>query len=118
MFSTFDTFCDHYIISSLFTQEFYLNMFQFDYMIEVSNYLLIPLYSSIKLFTISFDVIHSIGLYNLGVKLDAIPGRLNVLLNIRSLMKGEYRGFCYELCGQGHSAMIICGSLRGLVVTY
>ena len=109
MFLSFDTFCDHYIISSLFTQEFYLNMFQFDYMIEVSNYLLIPLFSSIKLFTISFDVIHSIGLYNLGVKLDAIPGRLNVLLNIRSLMKGEFRGFCYELCGQGHSAMIVCG---------
>ena len=46
------------------------------------------------------------GFYSYGIKIDAIPGRINIAFTLHSLFKGEYRGFCYELCGQGHAAMI------------
>ena len=79
-----------------------------------NNSLLIPCYSIIKIFLLSYDVIHSIGFYSLGVKMDAIPARINVTQSLRTLFKGEYRGFCFELCGQGHSAMV----LTGVLMTY
>lgn len=58
---------------------------------DVSAFILLPLFSLIKVIVFSFDVIHSFSLYSLGFKIDAIPGRLNSL-NIRPLMKGEIRG--------------------------
>lgn len=55
----------------------------------------------------SRDVLHSIGVPSLGIKLDSSPGRLNVvILEITSL--GLLRGSCYELCGRGHSAIPFC----------
>ena len=57
----------------------------------------------------SFDVIHSLGFYCFGIKIDAIPARINLGSTLRSLFKGEHRGFCFELCGQGHSSMLIVG---------
>jgi len=41
--------------------------------------------------------------------MDAIPGRYNVTTTIRPSVKGEHRGFCYELCGYSHSSMLILG---------
>ena len=69
--------------------------------------LIIPVYSIIRYYLLSYDVIHSIGFYSLGIKIDAIPSKINVSSSLRPLFKGEYRGFCYELCGQGHSLMLI-----------
>jgi len=49
------------------------------------------------------DVLHSLGLPSLGVKLDSVPGRIN-----STIIDGSSRvsiGSCYELCGTGHSAM-------------
>ena len=37
---------------------------------------ILPLYSFIRLFVYSFDVIHTLGLYSWGIKIDAIPGRI------------------------------------------
>ena len=54
-------------------------------------------------------MIHSLGFYCFGIKIDAIPGRINLASTLRSLFKGEHRGFCFELCGQGHSSMLIVG---------
>lgn len=74
----------------------------------INNELLIlPLYSIIKLFILSYDVIHSLSYYSLGIKIDAIPSRINISNSIRPLIKGEYRGYCFELCGQGHTVMIL-----------
>ena len=77
------------------------------YMFDVNEYLLIPLFSCIKVFVVSIDVIHALGFYAFGIKIDAIPGRINLASTLRSLNKGENRGFCYELCGQGHSTMLL-----------
>ncbi len=77
------------------------------YLFEISQYILLPIYSFIRLFVYSFDVIHTLGFYSWGIKIDAIPGRINLANTLRLLWKGEYRGKCFELCGQGHLSMMI-----------
>jgi heme/copper-type cytochrome/quinol oxidase subunit 2 len=46
-------------------------------LLEVDNRLVLPVQSHIRLLTSSADVIHSFAVPSLGIKLDAIPGRLN-----------------------------------------
>nr|BBA25597.1 cytochrome c oxidase subunit II [Akebiconcha kawamurai] len=54
----------------------------------------------------TMDVMHSWGVGSLGVKCDAVPGRVNSL-GISPLRSGVFYGNCYELCGEGHSMMPI-----------
>jgi len=86
------------------------------YLFDINRFLIIPLWTSFKIIVFSFDVIHSLGFYCFGIKIDAIPGRINLASTLRSLFKGEHRGFCFELCGQGHSSMLIVGLI--LTFTY
>jgi heme/copper-type cytochrome/quinol oxidase subunit 2 len=44
---------------------------------------------------------------SLGVKIDAIPGRLNQTSFI-ALREGTYYGQCSEVCGANHAYMPIC----------
>ncbi|YP_009305271.1 cytochrome c oxidase subunit II (mitochondrion) [Ruditapes philippinarum] len=53
------------------------------------------------------DVMHSWGVSELGVKVDAIPGRVSAI-SVEPALPGIFYGFCYELCGPGHSEMPIC----------
>ena len=77
-----------------------------NYLFDIFQYILLPIYSFIRLIVSSFDVIHTIGFYSLGIKIDAIPGKINSTTTLRLLNKGEYRGKCFELCGQGHLLMM------------
>lgn len=52
----------------------------------------------------SADVIHSFWIPQLGGKMDAIPGKENVLA-LQADQPGLYRGVCAEYCGIGHAAM-------------
>ena len=52
----------------------------------------------------TLDVIHSFWVPRLGGKIDAIPGRVNVL-RLRADAPGVYRGVCAEFCGTGHPVM-------------
>lgn len=52
----------------------------------------------------SADVIHSFWIPRLGGKLDAIPGRVNVL-RLRADRTGPMRGQCAEFCGRDHAHM-------------
>jgi len=52
------------------------------------------------------DVLHSLGIPRVGIKLDSIPGRLNSLITEVSVI-GRFQGSCYELCGSGHRVMPI-----------
>ena len=71
-----------------------------------SSILILSINTSLKFILISYDVIHSFGLNEFGIKLDTIPGRINSSLFINSILfSGIYNGFCYELCGRGHSIM-------------
>jgi len=54
----------------------------------------------------SNDVAHSFALPSLGVKVDAIPGRINLKTVIASRL-GLYSGMCSELCGIDHGFMPI-----------
>jgi len=88
------------------------------YLFEISQYLLLPIYSFIRLFVYSFDVIHTLGFYSWAIKIDAIPGRINLANTLRLLLKGEYRGRCFELCGQGHLTMLISSLVIFLVFDF
>jgi len=59
-----------------------------------------------RVITVRTDVLHSLGLPRLGVKLDASPGRIRTTI-IKTFSPGVYLGSCYELCGRGHRAMPI-----------
>lgn len=75
-------------------------------LLAVDNYLVLPIHTSIRLLISSNDVIHSFALPSLGIKSDAIPGRLNstgLIINRPS----TYYGQCSELCGTMHAFMPI-----------
>jgi len=106
--SLFNTYIDQRIVPFSFTQE--------NIRLLINNsILLFPLYSIMKFWLFSYDVIHSLSYYSLGIKIDAIPARVNASMSIRPLIRGEYRGFCFELCGQGHSVMLLSSFVLRLI---
>lgn len=52
----------------------------------------------------SSDVIHCFSIPDLGLKVDAIPGRVNQISFLPDRI-GVYAGYCAELCGAGHAYM-------------
>ena len=64
------------------------------------NKLVLPINKNIHVLVTAGDVLHSFAMPSLGVKKDAVPGRLNeTWMNIEKT--GIYRGQCSELCGTG-----------------
>ena len=98
----YDIYCDHYLVSSI--QSIVNHHYHF---LQCSSYILIPLFSTIKIYVVAIDVIHSFGFYSFGIKIDAIPGRFNIAQSLQSVFKSEHKGFCFELCGTEHSAMLL-----------
>nr|YP_010261463.1 cytochrome c oxidase subunit II [Brachymeria lasus]UIB40545.1 cytochrome c oxidase subunit II [Brachymeria lasus] len=73
-------------------------------LLDVDNRLIVPFNMHMRLLISSLDVIHSFTVPSLGIKVDAIPGRLNqISLNI--IRPGIYYGQCSEICGVNHSFM-------------
>lgn len=58
----------------------------------------------VQLITSSTDVLHSVGIPELGVKIDSSPGRLNRRV-VEFKKPGVFWGSCYELCGRGHRSI-------------
>nr|YP_010471414.1 cytochrome c oxidase subunit II [Tetragonula pagdeni]UVG40749.1 cytochrome c oxidase subunit II [Tetragonula pagdeni] len=75
-------------------------------LLETDNRMIVPFKISIRLVVSSLDVIHSWTIQSLGVKVDAVPGRINQL-NLVSTRPGLYFGQCSEICGVNHSFMPI-----------
>lgn len=75
-------------------------------MLEVDNRLVLPVNKHIRLLTCAGDVIHSFAVPSLGIKLDAIPGRLNQTMTFIK-RQGVFYGQCSELCGSSHGMMPI-----------
>jgi len=74
--------------------------------LEVDNTLYLPVNTHVRLLATSMDVIHSWAVPALGVKVDAVPGRLNqVGLFIDRF--GTFYGQCSEICGTNHAFMPI-----------
>ena len=75
-------------------------------LLEVDERLVLPTNTLVRVLVTASDVLHSWAVPSLGVKIDAIPGRLNqVWLNINR--EGVFYGQCSELCGANHSFMPI-----------
>lgn len=75
-------------------------------MMETDNHVVLPVGKKVRLLFTADDVLHSWGVPSLGVKLDAVPGRLNETW-VEITKPGMYYGFCSELCGVNHSFMPI-----------
>nr|AIW06229.1 cytochrome c oxidase subunit II [Opiliones sp. MT-2014] len=75
-------------------------------LLEVDNRTMIPTKTNIRLLVSATDVIHSWAMPSLGVKADAMPGRINQV-PLLSLRSGIYFGQCSEICGANHSFMPI-----------
>nr|YP_010449158.1 cytochrome c oxidase subunit II [Anatoecus icterodes]YP_010605969.1 cytochrome c oxidase subunit II [Anatoecus dentatus]UTT72537.1 cytochrome c oxidase subunit 2 [Anatoecus icterodes]WAN81288.1 cytochrome c oxidase subunit II [Anatoecus dentatus] len=76
-------------------------------LLEVDNNLILPMDMEIRMLITSSDVIHSWTVPSLGVKMDAVPGRLNQIC-FMSNRNGIMYGQCSEICGSFHSFMPIC----------
>ncbi|YP_008080748.1 cytochrome c oxidase subunit II (mitochondrion) [Chinchilla lanigera] len=75
-------------------------------LLEVDNRLILPMETPIRMLISSEDVLHSWAVPSLGLKTDAIPGRLNQT-TLMSLRPGLFYGQCSEICGSNHSFMPI-----------
>lgn len=71
---------------------------------QTSDELHLPVDSRVHLVIESDDVIHSLWLPALGVKQDAVPGRMTEAFTTPTV-EGTYSGRCAELCGFGHTDM-------------
>ena len=70
--------------------------------IQTERALHIPAGVPVDVHITTIDVIHSFWVPQLAGKMDAIPGRTNVL-RIEASSPGTYQGVCAEFCGIGHT---------------
>nr|AFN87660.1 cytochrome c oxidase subunit II [Chiloscyllium plagiosum] len=75
-------------------------------LLETDHRMVVPMESPIRVLVSAEDVLHSWTVPALGVKMDAVPGRLNQTAFIVS-RPGVYYGQCSEICGANHSFMPI-----------
>lgn len=72
------------------------------YLLEVTNRAVLPINTVVRVLVTSADVLHAFAVPSLGIKLDAVPGRINAWsLNITR--PGVYTGQCSEICGVNHA---------------
>ena len=72
--------------------------------VVTANEVHLPVGANVEFALTSTDVIHSFWIPSLGGKMDAIPGRTN-LLRLTPTKAGVYRGVCAEFCGPSHALM-------------
>lgn len=75
-------------------------------LLAVDYNLVVPVDTTVRLQVTANDVIHAFALPSFGVKIDAVPGRLNETW-FHATKPGIYYGQCSELCGKDHAFMPI-----------
>lgn len=100
-YSDFNIEFDSFIIPD---NELNENIFR---LLDVDNRVIIPFNLNSRLLITSFDVIHSWTVPSLGIKIDAIPGRINQI-NFLAYRPGLFFGQCREICGANHRFIPIC----------
>lgn len=75
-------------------------------LLEVDNRLIVPIQTQVRVLVTAADVLHAFAVPSLGVKVDAVPGRLNQT-SFFLKRPGVFYGQCSELCGANHSFMPI-----------
>lgn len=71
-------------------------------LLGVTSYLHLPLLTTARLLISSRDVLHAFAVPSIGLKVDAVPGRINQLFCTPSRV-GVFFGQCSEICGANHS---------------
>nr|QTF76077.1 cytochrome c oxidase subunit 2 [Franklinothrips vespiformis] len=89
--------------SELLNSSFHLSGWR---LLEVDSRGILPYGVESRILVSSYDVIHSFSLPSMGIKIDAIPGRLN-WISVFANFPGTNYGQCTEICGVGHSFMPI-----------
>ena len=93
-----DEFFESYLLQDIEPGSFRL--------LDTDEHLILPANTTIRFLITSTDVIHSWSVPALGIKTDAIPGRINQT-STEIYRPGLYFGQCYELCGIQHAFMPI-----------
>ncbi len=75
-------------------------------LLAVDNEVVVPVNKIVKLQITAADVLHNFAVPSFGIRLDAVPGRLNETW-FKATREGIYYGQCSELCGNGHPYMPI-----------
>jgi cytochrome c oxidase subunit 2 len=73
-------------------------------LLEVDQRIIVPVDTDVRVLVTGADVIHSFAIPSLGMKKDAVPGRLNETW-FRANREGVFYGQCSEICGTGHGQM-------------
>ena len=75
-------------------------------LLAVDNEMVVPVNKTVRVITTGADVIHSFAVPSFGIKIDAVPGRINETW-FKATREGIYYGQCSELCGKDHAYMPI-----------
>jgi cytochrome c oxidase subunit II len=75
-------------------------------LLAVDNEMVVPVNKVVHVLVTGADVIHSFVVPSFGIRIDAIPGRLNDTW-FKATTEGVFYGQCSELCGKDHSFMPI-----------
>jgi cytochrome c oxidase subunit 2 len=75
-------------------------------LLGTNNHVVVPVNKTIRILTTGADVIHAWAIPAFGVKIDAVPGRINQTW-FNANREGKFYGECSELCGARHAFMPI-----------
>ena len=75
-------------------------------LLAVDNEVVVPVNKIVRVQVTGADVIHSFAMPSFGIKIDAVPGRLNETW-FKAEREGVFYGQCSELCGTKHAFMPI-----------
>jgi cytochrome c oxidase subunit II len=75
-------------------------------LLGVDNEMVVPVNKTVRVLTTGAEVIHAFAVPSFGIKIDAIPGRINETW-FKATREGVYYGQCSELCGKDHAFMPI-----------
>jgi cytochrome c oxidase subunit 2 len=75
-------------------------------LLAVDNEIVVPVNKVVRVLVTGADVIHSFAVPSFGIKIDAVPGRINETW-FKAEREGMYYGQCSELCGKDHAFMPI-----------
>jgi cytochrome c oxidase subunit 2 len=75
-------------------------------LLTVDNEIVVPVNKVVHVLVTGADVIHSFAVPSFGIKIDAVPGRINDTW-FKATIQGTFHGQCSELCGKSHAFMPI-----------
>ena len=75
-------------------------------LLAVDNEMVVPVNKVVHVLVTGADVIHSFAVPSFGIRMDAVPGRINETW-FKATIEGVFYGQCSELCGKDHAFMPI-----------